>query len=225
MKTKNIKVQILIVGIICAVIIAIVVLLQKGSGQISNNSSEATQAKVKLSQRYNKEFVIKKVYSKKIGQSYYEVDAYPQGEEETVFRASIDTKDEYFSDNYVERHICNKISKEIYNNLGGTDNTYIFTETIGPQPITDDIEQSISDYANLSSYSKFRTSIFVTSEISGMYDSSTLFSNLEYIDISAEVYIVNEKQLQEIKECLLNYGSTNDMEYRSLTQNLTSRSI
>ena len=192
MKNKDRRVLFCIIGVVLAIVITIVIgillnnFVGQTTGQVSINNEnrveetgnrKTDEASERLSQKYNKDFVIKEVYNKKIGQSYYEVDAYPSGEPDILFRASIDTNDKYCSDNYVERYICKQISDEIHLNLGFADNIYVFTEGVGPQPKTDNVEQSIQEYANLDPLNKFRASIFVTDEIYGLYDSSTLFSS------------------------------------------------
>lgn len=191
----------------------------------NSNNNRADEACKKLSQRYNKDFTIKEVYPKKIGQKYYEVAAYPEDDPDVLFIASIDTNDDFFSDSYVERHICKQISKEIYTNLGLEDNIYIFTEALGTQPITYDLEQSIQEYVNLNQYNKFKASIFVTYETDDLYNSDILFSNLKYLDISAKIYIVNKEQLQEVKTFFSNHIHTNNLDYKTLVKDFTSRTV
>ncbi len=188
----------------------------------SNNSSLAID---KLNQKYDKKFVVKEEYPRKIGQDYFDLLVYPEDEPDLLFTASFDTKDEFFSDNYVEKHICKQISETIYDNLGVKDNIYIFTSAIGPQPVTNDIGQTIKEYADLDNKNKFKSSIFITNEFDGLYDREILFLNLGFLDISADIYVVEEKQLQEVKDFMLDNGNTKSMDYLDLIKDLTVRSV
>lgn len=234
MNDRKNKILFCIIGIISAIIVTIVasLVLNNFTKQIGNNSKvelsqnkKTTEASKKLKDRYNENFVIKKVYPQKIGQNYYEVLAYPEKRPDILFGATIDTKDENFSDNYVERHICEQISNKISANIALGDRGYIFTDAIGPQPITSDLEQSIQEYLELDSYNKFLSSIFITYDTYGVNDSSIVFSGLEYLDISAEIYTVSEKQLQEVKKYFSNNEKTDTQDYRALIKDFTHISI
>ncbi len=188
----------------------------------SNNSSLAID---KLNQKYDENFVIKEEYPKKIGQDYFNLLVYPEGEPDLLFTASFDTKGESFSDNYVEKHICKQISETIYDNLGVKDNIYIFTLAKGPQPITDDIGQTIREYADLDNKNVFKSSIFVTNEFDELYDREILFSDLSFLDISADIYVVEDKQLQEVKDFMLDNGDTESLDYLKLIKDFTVKNV
>jgi len=188
----------------------------------SNNSSLAID---KLNQKYDKNFIIKEEYPRKLGQDYFDLLVYPEDEPDLLFTVSFDTKGEDFSDNYVEKHICKQISEIIYDNLGVRDNIYIFTSAIGPQPITDNLDQTIEEYANLDNKNAFKSSIFVTNEFDELYDRGTLFSNLGFLDISADIYVVGDKQLQEVKDFMLDDGNVESLDYLNLIKNFPVRNV
>lgn len=209
---KYIKYIMLLLPLIC------ILLLATACGD------RASIASARLSSKYNKNFVIKKVFPQKIGQEYYEVKAYPEDDPEVLFDAVIDTKDDNFSDNYVARVICKKITNEIYKNLNTTDNIYIFVDASGPQPYTDNPEISIYDYISLDSLNKIGISIFATKETDDLYNANILFSNIDYIDMSARVYIVNEEKLQEIKTYLSDSGKI-DSYFMELVEKVDFKTI
>lgn len=223
MKSQEKKVLLCTIGIALAIIVLIGAIFV-GKFVTGGSTGKAAEAAEKLSKKYNRNIVVKEVYSKKIGQAYYEVEAYPEGEPDVLFTATIDTNDEFFSDNYVERHICKQITKKIYENCGTEAGIYIFTEALGPQPITDDINQSIQDYARLDPLNKFKANIFVTSGADKYWSSSVLFSGLD-LNISAEIFTVNQEQLQTVKKYLLNHGETNTLEYKKIIMNFPSNTI
>ena len=114
---KNQKTIFLIIGIVLAVIVGICAISAGKFVTGNSDTGRAKEATEKLSERYHKNIAILEIYPKKIGQAYYEVAAYAEDEPDIVFSAAIDTKDENFSDDYVERYICAQISKKIQENI------------------------------------------------------------------------------------------------------------
>lgn len=221
---KNQKTIFLIIGIVLAVIVGICAISAGKFVTGNSDTGRAKEATEKLSERYHKNIAILEIYPKKIGQAYYEVAAYAEDEPDIVFSAAIDTKDENFSDDYVERYICAQISKKIQENIGMQNNIYILTEAVGPQPITHDLNQTIQEYEKLDPLNKFRVSIFTASETSKNWSASTLFYGLG-IHISGEVFTVNQKQLQAVKAHLSKNPNTNDFEYQQMAKDFPSITI
>lgn len=188
------------------IIIGVIVIMFIIGFVIFSNNSLSEEAKEKLKERYNKDFTIIKVDPRGFGALYYRVDVYPNDDPDCVFSAYIDTKDENFSDDYVERYICKQIASQIYDNIDVGDDTFVHVVAEGPQPITSDLNQSIEEYSMLDGKNKFRASIFTTNAVDKLYDWNTLFANLEYLDIYAIVYEVNDyNRVQKIKKYFWRY--------------------
>lgn len=173
----------------------------------------------KLSNKYGKDFGVSKLYSVKFGQSYYNAIAYPLDDPNLKFDVSIDTKDENFSDEYAETYICKKISNVIENNLNLTGDYYIFTDGVGPQPYAENLVESIEEYYDLNHNNSFNVSLFTTEENDNLYDYDSLFAGLSYLDISADIYLVDQEQLNEIRDYHLKTGKgRTDFDFQQITK-------
>lgn len=182
------------------------------------------RAKDALEQKYQQEFEITQVYPQKFGELYYEVQAYPVQDPQLRFTASIDTEDSHLSDTYVERLVCQAISRQVEENLDNLPGYYtVFTHAVGPQPITDNREISIADYAALDPYNRFQVELFVKPEeasASSLYSSLTnLFHGLEYLKGGLNLFLVSEEQMEEV-QAYFEQNDTLTTEYTGLTGDL-----
>jgi len=187
------------------------------------------RAKAALEQKYHKEFEITQVYPQKFGDLYYEVQAYAVDEPETRFTAAVDTEDDMVSDTYVERRVCGAITKSMEENMDELPGYYfLFTRAVGPQPITDDAEISIKDYAELDPYNRFQVDLFVApeeAEAAAFYQSlSKAFGGLEYIAGGVCLYVVNAEQMEAVQDYLA-LNDQPDLEYKQLTKEFFSLEI
>jgi len=188
-----------------------------------------SRAKAALEQKYHREFEIIEVYPQKFGDLYYEVQACAVDEPEVRFTASVDTEDDMVSDTYVERRVCAAITQGMENNLDTLPGYYyLFTQAVGPQPITSDAEISIEGYAALDPYNRFQINLFAVPEEASpapFYASvSRLFEGLEYLAGSARLYVVNAEQMQAVQDYLA-INDKPDMEYKQLTRGFFSVDI
>lgn len=182
-----------------------------------------------LAQKYHKEFEIVQVYPQKFGDLYYEVQAYAVDEPLVRFTASVDTEDETVSDTYVERRVCAAISQRAEENLNELPAYYyLFVHAIGPQPIVNDVEITIKDYAALDSYNRFRIEIFVVPEeqdVDAVYHAlANLYSGLDCLNGDARLFVIDEEQMESVQT----YFEINDkpgFDFFSLTEKFFSLEI
>lgn len=180
------------------------------------------RAKEALERKYNREFEITAVYPQKFGELYYEVQAYAADDPLVRFTAAVDTEDDNISDSYPEQRVCAAISRKAEENLDGLPGIYyVRTHAVGPQPITDDADISIQDYAALDPLNLFRIEIYVTPEQSDTalcYKAlSQLYHELECLTGTGRLFVINEEQMQAVQT----YFDANDErthEYTMLTQ-------
>lgn len=182
-----------------------------------------------LARKYHKEFEITQVYPQKFGELYYEVQAYAVDEPLVRFTASVDTEDEAVSDTYVERRVCAAISQQAAENLNELPAYYyLFVHAIGPQPIVNDAEITIRDYAALDSYNRFRIELFAVPEeqdADAFYCTlAKLYRDLDYLNGDARLFLVDEEQMEIVQA----YFETNDepgFEFFRLTKEFFSFEI
>ena len=182
-----------------------------------------------LSRRYGKEFEITRVYPPKFGELYYTVQAYPVDEPLIRFTAAIDTEDDNFSDNYVERRVCAKISEQAAKNLDRMPGYYyLYTHGLGPQPITDDTEITVKDYAELNPYNSFRVEVFVVPEkkdADAFYNGLMgIFDSMDYLKADVCLYIINEEQMEDI-QAFFEENDSLDYDFMRLTEKCFSIDI
>lgn len=182
-----------------------------------------------LAQKYGREFEITRVYAQKLGDPYYEVQAYPVDEPRIRFSAAIGTEDDGISDTYVERRVCAAIAGQAAKNLDELPGYfYLFARGIGPQPFTDNAEITIQDYARLDSDNKFRIEAFVVPEskdANAYYNGFVrMFDGLEYLNGNVRLYVVDEEQMKSVQD----FFDENDalgMEFMRMTEEFRSFKI
>lgn len=194
-----------------------------------SDTGKATRALSMLTEKYQEDFNIVEVYPQKIGEPYYDVRVYPVDDPEICFSATIDTEDENISDTYVERRVCSEISKMARRNLGAlSEQCYLFVHAIGPQPIVDDIDITVEDYAALDSYNRFQIELFV---MSGKTDADTIYNELSslydgmsYLKGGVCLYVVDADHMEAVQE----YFAVNDslyLEFYNLADELSTFDI
>ncbi len=169
------------------------------------------RAKELLERKYNKTFEISEIYPIAIGQVYYDVQAFAADMPELRFMASIDIKDDNFSDNYVNRLVCYRISQKIGENLDDLPAYYyIYSHSLGFQAPADDPEISIEDYSKLTSDFKVRTELYIVPEdldAGKLYEClKKSYEGLECVNGNIMVYILDRGQMDSVRE----YIETND---------------
>lgn len=182
-----------------------------------------------LAKKYHREFEITQVYPQKLGELYYEVQAYPVNEPQVRFTAAVDTEDDRISDTYVVRCVCAAISRRAAENLNEMPGYYyLFTHTIGPQPIVEDAEITIKDYAALDPDNRFRIEAFVVPEEKGagvFYDSlGKIYSGLEYLDGDVRLFVVDEEQMGSI-QAFFDENDDVNFDFLMLTEKFVSYEI
>lgn len=157
-----------------------------------------------LARKYQKDFEIAEIYPQKFGDLYYEVRAYPVDDPMVCFSASIDTEDDRISDTYVERLVCTAISQQAAKNLDVLPAYYyLFVHAIGPQPIVDDAEVTVEDYAAMDPYNRFQIELFAVPEekdINALYDGlSKLYEGMDYLNGNVCLYIIDEERMEAVQ--------------------------
>lgn len=163
------------------------------------------RAKELLEQKYNKSFEISKMYPMKYGQIYYDVQAFAADMPKLRFVASIDIEDDNFSDNYVNRLVCYRISQKIGENLDDLPAYYyIYSHSLGFQAPADDPEISIEDYSKLASDFKVRTELYIVPEdldVGKLYEClKKSYEGLECVNGNIMVYILDRGQMDSVRE-------------------------
>ena len=187
----------------------------------SRPEDRESHAKAALEQKYNTEFEIAQVYSQKIGDLYYEVQAFPITNPDMRFTAAIDTKDDNISDNFVERKVCTAIAKSVERSMDGLSGSYYaFACGAGPQPLTDDADISIDEYVALDTLNTFKIEVFVAPEAKSAqaiyHNLCEALSGMESVTADLSFYVVDEEQMKSVKE----YFARNDdmyFEYKRMT--------
>jgi len=185
----------------------------------SSDNYRKQRAKRLLEAKYNRTFEVVKllpVYGPLFDPpKHYDVTAYDTNLPKMVFKASIDTEDDLFSDNYVDRMVCRKITQKLEENMDDLPaNHYIFSHTIGLQPFVDDPEISIEEYLK-QTYSDFIvvTEMYIVPEAldaGKLYNSlKKSYEGIECVNGNITVFILNQKQMDSIRE----YLDTNDNLY------------
>lgn len=195
---------------------------------VPSNERES-RAEEALAQKYGREFEITRVYTQKFGDSFYEVQAYPVDEPQIRFTAAIGMEDNGISDTYVERRVCAAIAGHAAKNLDGLPGYYyLFARGIGPQPVTDNAEIAIKDYASLDLENKFRIEAFVVPEskdANAYYNSlAKIFDGLEYINGNVRLYVVDEEQMESV-QAFFDENDDLGMEFMRLTEKFRSFKI
>ncbi len=185
-------------------------------------AEKETRAEAALARKYGQAFDVLQVYPQKFGDLYYEVQACPVDEPLLRFSAVIDTEDDGVSDTYVERRVCAAISRQAEENLDKLPATYyLFVGAAGPQPITEDKDISIEDYAALDPLNMFRLELFAIPEgrdpAAWYQGMGNLFSGLEALRGNVKLYLVDEKQMDAIQAYFELNDETN-FEYLELTK-------
>ena len=169
------------------------------------------RAKELLEKKYNKAFEIAKVYPQEFGQLYYDVQAFAADMPELRFKASIDTEDENFSDSYVNKIVCWRISQKVGENLDELPAYYyIYSHSLGFQPLADDPDISIEAYSKLTSDFKVRTELYIVPDD---LDAAQLYAclkksyeGIEFLNGNIMLYIISRTQMDSVRE----YIETND---------------
>lgn len=182
-----------------------------------------------LAKKYNKEFEITRVYPQKFGDLYYEVQAYPEDEPQIRFSASVDTENDRISDTYVERLVCTAISRQAAENLDGLPGYYyLFARAMGPQPIADNAEITIREYAAIDPYNQFRIEVFVVPEkkdADAFYNSlAKIFKGLGYLNGSVRLFVVDEEQMESVQAFFDEYDGIT-LDFLTLSENFFSVKI
>ena len=183
--------------------------------------AQERHAKDALAQKYRTEFEIVQMYPQKLGDKYYEVQAYPAGDPSALFTAAIDAYDDNCSSNYIERKVCSAIAASVEDALVGLPGDYYaFVCGVGPQPLTDDTDIGVDEYIALDDMNKFRVELFAVldGETSDMLYQKLgdALGNRAGMTATMNLYAVDAEQMKAVRE----YFSKNDglyFDYKLLT--------
>ena len=208
-------------AIALALALTVATLLTACGSAPRTQAAQESHAKDALAQKYHTEFEIVQMYPQKLGDKYYEVQAYPAGDPSTLFTAAIDTDDDNCSSNYIERKVCSAIAASVEDALVGLPgDSYAFVCGVGPQPLTDDTDISVDEYIALDDMNKFRVELFAVldDETSDMlYQSlSDALGNRAGMTAAMNLYAIDAEQMKAVRE----YFSKNDglyFDYKLLT--------
>jgi len=185
-----------------------------------------TKARELLNEKYNREFEIVDVYRAGVSLSYFEAWAYDTGNPEILFNVTVNNADDNFSDTYVQKCVCAKLSDAVAQKMDSFPGSYyVYSEAEGMQPYSDNPEISINDYWALDKDNHFKIEIFTVPETEdpsliyiGIQD---ILSDYPYIDAAVKLYVVSDAEMAEIQD----YLETNDkmyMDYKEKTMHYFS---
>lgn len=180
----------------------------------AGNEAREAKAKELLSEKYGKQFEISEIYRQGLTLPYFEAWAYDTENPDLVFSVTVDLEGEGFSDTYVQKCVCSKISDSVSMHLDDFPGTFfVNTETQGMQPYADNPNIDVKGYWELNSDNQFVISVFSvpeTSDIRMVYQSlNDILSDISYLDAKVNFYIVDNESLQKVQD----YFETYDKSY------------
>lgn len=170
--------------------------------------------KKELEERYQEEFQVKgnRTYP---FEGYTTGMAYSESNPSLPFTVSIGNDGTSISDNYVNVRVCDKMSKQIKENLGLQDNeAYIYSNLRISVVNLDNKDMSVKEYVKEYPSCAFRTYYFICADAAEQRDLNEdmekMFSGLDFIEDKVFLYVVpNQDSLQKIRT----YLETNDQMY------------
>lgn len=185
----------------------------------TSNSEKETRVKELLNKKYNKEFEVIEIYRQGISLPYFEAFAYDPEKPDLVFNVTVNTEDDGFSDTYVQKCVCEKVTESVSEHLDTFPGVfYVYTELPGMQPYAENPDIEIKDYWELNKENYFDISVFAVPEkddAKEIYAALTdLLADIPYVDAGVSLTFVDETTMAEIQE----YFETNDKIYMDFKQ-------
>lgn len=115
------------------------------------NENQKEQAEKLLEEKYGQKFVVTRSISHgSLFDNTYKIEACPKDIENLIFMAEVSDKGTELSDEYVSVCVCNKIEKEITENLKSLDGTfYVNVESVSKTIKSNDYNMSIDRYLEI----------------------------------------------------------------------------
>lgn len=176
-------------------------------------SQRKAQAKKVFQEKYHEEFEIISYKKASFFEDYYTVKAYAVKYPDLIFRASIDNDSKAFSDSYVMKRICDRMSNKISQNLSTLKNDYyVFTEAMFSDSLITDPEISLEAYIQSEPANKFTIYLCLEQKetnIESIVSSvNHMMDGIPEISGSVSIYLVDSKLLTKIQEYVTTHDNT-----------------
>lgn len=136
----------------------------------------STQGRMKraisyLETKYNKEFKAVDYRGQKVGENYYTVVAYSKEYPDLPFKVYV--SDDGFSDEYIVRRFCAKLSDQIMDNMELEEGVFVYTQSMLKSTHSTDPDIGVKEYTSENPYDLYTVYLYIDRTV---YDAEQIYN-------------------------------------------------
>lgn len=193
-----------------------------GCGMTSKDKME--KAKDLLEEKYNEEFEVTEYRGQRVGESYYTVVAYSKEYPDLPFKVYV--SDDGFSDEYIVRRFCAKLSDQIIDNMGLEEGVFVYTQSMLKSTHSTDPNIGVKEYASENPYDLYTVYFYIDRTA---YDAEQIYDacvrGLKGLDSYSGNYIIQLAEDGKTIDSVQDYFTHSDGKYGDLDKIINVRNV